>query len=417
MKLPCRKLVAFTFAAALLFLAPQLVPTTAKTNAVIEPQTRAQTRRPPKKAAIAKKPRINYSQFSHRTHVENQKLACDSCHKVPAKNWKDVRKGEAAFPDVSDFPEHSSCLNCHRQQFFARERPAPVICANCHVNNSPHDTSRFLFPSLGDVTDPLLKRREWLSEFGVAFPHDKHIDVVGLNLPGQSDSGRALFVNVALQEKKKDATPASCPICHQTYQPQGNSSEEYVTKPPKTLGDNFWLKKGTFKTIPNSHTVCFTCHNADSGIAPESKDCNVCHKLRTPDVNEKADFDPKLANDMGITDRVILASWSRRMSAGAFRHEGGEHPDLNCMSCHNVTTFNVLDAKTLKVPVRSCGGTEGCHVTATTDDGGSLNFEIDQKKKDQAFVCTKCHVAFGKENVPDNHQQAVPTPKPNVKAS
>src|SRR6476659_4776424 len=56
------------------------------------------------------KPRVDYSRFSHRTHVEQEKLACDSCHKVPSKNWKEVRVGEAAFPDVSDFPEHSSCL-------------------------------------------------------------------------------------------------------------------------------------------------------------------------------------------------------------------------------------------------------------------------------------------------------------------
>ncbi|HEX3281338.1 MAG TPA: cytochrome c3 family protein, partial [Pyrinomonadaceae bacterium] len=265
--------------------------------------------------------------------------------------------------------------------------------------------------SLGDVTDPLLKRRDFVSEFSVGFPHDKHIDVVGMNAPADGNVG-AQFVTVSLQEKKKDATPASCPVCHQTYQPQGNSSEEYVTKPPKNLGDNFWLKKGTFKTIPNSHAICFTCHNSDSGVAPEPKDCNVCHKLSAPLTGLRFDFDQKLASDMGITDRVILARWSRRISAGAFRHEGGEHPDLNCMSCHNVATFNTLDLKTLKVPVRSCGGADGCHITATTDDGGSLNFEIDQKKKDPAFVCTKCHVAFGKNGTPENHPQAIPTLQP-----
>jgi Cytochrome c7 and related cytochrome c len=370
------------------------------------------TRAPPqKKVTTPKKPRINYSQFSHRTHVETQKLTCDACHKVPSKNWKEVRKGDAAFPDVSDFPEHSSCLNCHRQQFFARERPAPVICANCHVNNSPRDTNRYLFPSLGDVTDPLRKRREFASEFMVGFPHDKHIDVVGLNAPPADGYVRALFIN-SIQEKKKDATPASCPVCHQTYQPQGNSSEEYVAKPPKTLGDNFWLKKGTFKTTPNSHAVCFTCHNSDSGIAPEPKDCNVCHKLRSPDASPKADFDPKLASEMGISDGVILARWSRRISAGAFRHEGGEHPNLGCTSCHNVATFNLLDVKTLKVPVRSCGGADGCHITPTTEDGGALNFEIDQKKRDPAFVCTKCHVRFGKEAMPESHASALPIPEP-----
>jgi hypothetical protein len=402
----------FAIASCVLVLAFPFNSTTAKTNGENGPQQRERSRQPAKKVAAPKKPRIDYLHFSHRTHVETQKLTCDSCHKVPSKNWKEVRKGDAAFPDVSDFPEHASCLNCHRQQFFARERPAPAICANCHVNNSPRDTSRFLFPSLGDITDPLLKRREFVSEFSVDFPHEKHIDVVGLNAPRSEGNVSALFVNVLFQEKKKDATPASCPVCHQTYQPQGNSSEEYVTKPPKDLGDNFWLKKGTFKTSPNSHAICFTCHNSDSGLAPEPKDCNVCHKLSSPLTDLKFDFDQKLATDMGITDKVVLASWSRRSSAGAFRHEGGEHPDLNCMSCHNVATFNLLDLKTLKVPVRSCGGADGCHITATTDDGGSLNFEIDQKKKDPAFACTKCHVIFGKDAVPENHSAAIRTPAP-----
>ena len=325
-----------------------------------------------------------------------------------------MRKGDAAFPDVSDFPEHSSCLNCHREQFFARERPAPVICSNCHIAISPRDTSRWVFPSLGDVADPKLRRREFVSEFGVGFPHDKHIDVVGFNRFERNRN--ALFAAASFQGTKKDGPPKSCPVCHETYLPQGNSSEEYVTKPPKNLGDNFWLKKGTFKTIPNSHTVCFTCHNADSGIAPEPKDCNLCHKLITPQ-QLKVDFDPKLASDMGITDKIMLARWSRRFSAGAFRHEGGEHPDLNCMGCHNIPTMNTMEPKTLKVPVKSCGGADGCHITATTDDGGILNFEIDQKKKDPKFVCTKCHVTFGKEAVPEDHPKAIPTPKPKAKTS
>src|SRR5690349_5148511 len=93
-------------------------------------------------------PRVAYSNFSHTTHVTKEKLACASCHKFPTKNWKTVRKGDAAFPDVAEFPEHDTCLKCHRQQFFARERPAPQICANCHVKGTPADTSRYPFPSL-----------------------------------------------------------------------------------------------------------------------------------------------------------------------------------------------------------------------------------------------------------------------------
>lgn len=402
--------VVFALAAFLIFASPPLGSNAKELNGGVGPQPQPQRRRPQKKVTPPKKPRVDYAKFSHQTHVVTQKLACNSCHKVPSKNWKEVRKGEAAFPDVSDFPEHASCLDCHRQQFFARERPAPVICSNCHVKNSPKDTSRFLFPSLGDVNDPLRKRREFVSEFGVGFPHDKHIDVVGLNAPIPGRGERGWLVTASLQEKKKDEPPKSCPVCHETYQPQGNSSEEYVTKPPKNIGDAFWLKKGTFKTTPISHTVCFTCHSADSGIAPAPTDCNVCHKLATPQ-SLKVDFDAQLASTMGITDATILGKWSRRISAGAFRHEGGEHPDLNCMGCHNVPNMNTLDANTLKVPVRSCGGADGCHITATTEDGGALNFEIDQKKKDSTFVCTKCHITIGREGIPEDHLKAFPEAK------
>jgi len=406
--------VAFLVAFCLPFVPSCFIVVANSATSGVEFPQRRMTRRPrkPSRDTINQKPRVDYSQFSHQTHVAQQKLACDSCHKFPTKNWKEVRTGDAAFPDVAEFPEHSTCLNCHRQQFFARERPVPVICSNCHVANSPRDTTRFLFPSLGDVTDSNLKTREFLSEFGVGFPHDKHLDVVGLYQPRFRQDAATEFVAVRWSAaQKQPEQPKSCPVCHQTYQPQGNSSEEYVTKPPKNLADNFWLKKGTFQTVPNSHAACFTCHNADSGIPPDSKDCQVCHKLLQPGQQLKFDFDPKLPADMGITGKTILERWSRRISAGAFRHEGGEHPNLNCTGCHNVTAMNTLDPQTMRVPVQSCGGAEGCHITATTDDGGALNFEIDQKKSKADFVCTKCHLTFGRQVVPATHVQAITKPK------
>ncbi len=391
------------------FLTPQLI-----SNAVVQRGAAGLQRegRPPQrttKLLAGRKPRMNYSWFSHSTHVTQQMLNCDSCHKFPTKNWKEVRKGEAAFADVAEFPEHSSCLDCHRQQFFARERPAPAICSNCHVNVTPRDTSRFLFPSLGDISDPSKQKSDVVREFAINFPHDKHLDVVGLNAPSLMPS-RSGFVTVSWQEKNalmEASEPKSCPVCHQTHQPQGNSVEEYVTKPPKNLGDAFWLKKGTFQTIPNSHTVCFSCHNADLGIAPVPSECNVCHKLGAPPTVLKTDFDPKLAAAISVTDKSVLTMWHRRISSGAFRHEGGEHPNISCVNCHNVPTINTLDMKTLVVPVRSCGGAEGCHVTAKTDDGGILNYELDQKKTNPSFVCTKCHISFGKEVVPDTHVAAI----------
>lgn len=355
-------------------------------------------------------PRLNYSEFSHTTHVTKQKLKCDSCHKFPTANWKEVRKSDTAFADVAEFPQHAACLNCHREQFFARERPAPQICSNCHVAVTPRNTVRFLFPSLGDVTDASKPRRDRPSEFAVHFPHETHLEVVGRNVPAFDKSWTAKFVSVSWKRQQQKKPAANCGICHQTYQPQGESSQEYVTKPPKTLGDAFWLKKGTFKSIPTSHAGCFTCHNPDSGIAPNSSDCQVCHKLASLAAKISTDFDPALPKKMAITDRVMLKAWQRRVSAGAYRHEGGMHPDLACTDCHTPARMNTVDPQTLKVPVRSCGGAEGCHVTATLDEGGALNFEIDQKKKDPNFVCTKCHLVFGKQGVPASHVSALTKP-------
>jgi hypothetical protein len=79
--------------------------------------------------------------------------------------------------------------------------------------------------------------------------------------------------------------------------------------------------------------------------------------------------------------------------------------------------MNTLLAHTLKVPIRSCGGAEGCHATATTDEGGALNFEIDQRKKDPKFVCTKCHITFGRDALPGDHPKAIPTTAPTPSPS
>ena len=370
-------------------------------------QLRRNAQRASRKTA-SRKPRIDYSQFLHSTHVENQKLSCESCHKFPTKNWKKARKADEAFADVTEFPEHSSCLNCHREQFFARERPAPKICSNCHVQVSPRDTTRFLFPSLGDVSDPAKKRRDFVSEFVVNFPHDKHMEVLGSNdQPSRKRGARFAYAGFQKEKPKEESDPKSCLICHQTYQPQGDSTEEYVTKPPKDLGDAFWLKKGSFRTIPVSHAPCSNCHSADGGIDPMPSKCEVCHKL-LPAQKSAVDFEPKLATTMAITDRMILNRWQRRESAGTFLHDGGGHPSLNCTTCHNIPAMNTTDPKSLKVAVKSCGGAEGCHVTATSDEGGALNYEIDQRKAKADFQCTKCHLVFGKEALPASHMDAIP---------
>jgi cytochrome c len=58
------------------------------------------------------------------------------------------------------------------------------------------------------------------------------------------------------------------------------------------------------------------------------------------------------------------------------------------------------------VQVKSCGGTgTGCHVEATTE--GILNLELEKKKADARFECTKCHINNGKKQAPPSHMNAI----------
>jgi nitrate/TMAO reductase-like tetraheme cytochrome c subunit len=81
---------------------------------------------------------------------------------------------------------------------------------------------------------------------------------------------------------------------------------------------------------------------------------------------------------------------------------------LSCSVCHKIDAMNTLDPKTMKVTLASCAD---CHVTATADDGGALNVEIDKRKANPSFQCSKCHVTYGKAPIPLSHANAIPAVK------
>jgi len=311
-----------------------------------------------------------YSAFPH--NVKAHQVECNSCHKFPSDNWNKVRSKADAFPDITEYPRHETCLNCHRQQFFRGS--VPPICTICHTNPGPRNSTRHPFPNPREIFDTSQKGKTAVSDFAISFPHSKHVD----------------------------AGEESCSQCHQTLQAQGESPEEFVTAQPANWGDKFWLKKGTFKSTPISHQTCFMCHSSDTGIAPEPSNCAACHKLRPAEA--RSDFDAKLASTMKITDKVTLDSWRRRDSSGKFRHEWTSHAELACSTCHSVEKINTLDAATKKVSISSCSM---CHVTTTAAEGGALNAELESRRSNPKFECIKCHITFGKLPVPDSHLKAL----------
>ncbi len=351
---------------------------------------------PPLRKAKSKKQTRNakYPEFSHSVR-QHSKLACNSCHKFPSSNWKQVRKKDEAFPDITEYPKHESCLSCHRRDFYGS--PKPKICAVCHSNSSPRNNARFVFPNPREIFDKTPKGKQAISDFAISFSHETHIEIVSKNKTEKHE-----FINASFSFNKKLAGEESCAVCHKTYNPQGESDDEYLTKPQVDLGDNFWLKKGTFKTVPTSHATCFTCHSVEVGILPAPSNCAACHRLAPKPAN--TDFDAKFAAKIGDLDKITLDVWRKRDSSGKFRHEFSSHAELECANCHNAATINTLDAATKKVAITSCNL---CHITETSDDGGILNYEIDLRKKDAKFQCVKCHIAFGKLPIPESHFKAI----------
>lgn len=357
------------------------------------PTALSQARRATKPKAPVQRT-VKYSEFPH--DVKAHKLECSNCHKFPSPNWNKVRPEASAFPDITEYPKHESCLDCHRQQFF-RGTP-PRVCTICHVNPGPRDSRRHPYPNPREIFDQSPKGKTAVSDFVVGFPHVKHVDIVSFNR-GEPTS----FINAAfVRPDRRRAAEESCAVCHQTLNPQGDSKEEYYTPPPPKLGDAFWLKKGTFKTKPIGHTVCFTCHSLDSGISPTPNDCGTCHKLKPP--HPPADFDPKLAATMKVTDKITLSTWRLRSSSGTFRHEWQSHADASCSTCHDVAKLDTANPLTQKVPISACAM---CHATPTADDGGALNFEMESRKTNPAFQCVKCHITFGKQPIPASHVSAL----------
>jgi hypothetical protein len=265
-----------------------------------DPQRRAAParRRPPAP------PRVDYAAFSHATPAHRR--SCDACHAFPSANWKEARAGGDAFPDVTEFPRHAACLECHRKQFFASERPAPKICSVCHVAVTPRETARLPFPNPVEAFRGSPRAREFVSAFRVTFPHARHLEMLGRRSPA---GGGPPIARVAYGPQDAAAAPAAsaaCATCHQLYRPQGDSGDAYATPPPKGFEDGFWLKKGTFMTSPEGHAKCFECHSLDSGLAPGPGDCAACHALADPAARARSDFAAEAAARMGVEDPFVL---------------------------------------------------------------------------------------------------------------
>ncbi len=313
-----------------------------------------------------------YSAFLHSSE-KHKALACNECHKIPTA-WTAKRD----FPDVADFPDHSACVRCHRQQVFTRQAlvgTGPAICTICHVRAAPREDRRFAFGkpnTSGQSAKPKDER-----QFTIEFPHDKHQNAIA---SWHRPPSVAALLNHRLKslpppdEKKADYN--NCSICHQT-----DMSLAIVALVPANADPAL---VHPFKSMPRAHDACFNCHWTNQ--KPTRDDCAGCHK-------PAATF--------------IAALGPKRISA-KFAHEGGKGEHIaECTTCHiNITRASTLRGLTPDVPINACASCHRESKQTTYPKAVTIEAELEQFKK--TGECSYCHTPdVGKKKPPPSHQSSV----------
>lgn len=301
--------------------------------------------------------------FSHATPAHKKK-DCNSCHTNPTPNWVTAR----GFPDVADYPGHTSCNSCHSgRQFLA-------LCSSCHTPGfSPRRAPRYTFPTPSHS-----------SEFDTIFPHSVHQDVIAA-VPQKREVAVAHFVNASYGRSVSDDPPKpefnNCAICHKTQSVKitvGSRTPAGLQPLAGAQPDPFTAGTGYFKDKPSGHQSCFQCHF--QGVQPTGVNCAGCHSLST-----------------ARAEPAILKRFSLK-----FDHQQKEHSVRDCMTCHVRISMNA-DLKTLvnaDVPFTSC---TQCHDDKITEEKTKRAETIE--KGQPAFQCNYCHTtAIGRYPVPKSHE-------------
>ena len=314
--------------------------------------------------------------FSHNTraHRDGKYSNCDACHTIPTKNWTAARADKhEPFPDVANFPYHTSCFGCHTRDIYSN---GGAFCGTCHVVPTMRASG-----GRGVLAFPIKSHSR---QFTTIFPHDVHQNLIALNLI-KLDVAVAHFVPASFGPNvPDDATEFNnCAICHKSssQMPKVTARVPALLQPlaPATA-DTFAPKPEFFKDAPNSHASCFTCHYQN--VKPGAKDCAGCHSLSAP---------------YAVSN--VVPRYSLK-----FNHQDKDHANKDCTTCHVRITQNsdVRKMKDADVAFQTCS-TSSCHGSNLTEEIGKREASINAKQS--VFQCTYCHTpAIGRYPVPSSHR-------------
>lgn len=322
--------------------------------------------------------------FSHNTaaHKQGKYKDCSSCHTLPTKNWTSPRRDKlAAFPDVVNFPYHTSCFGCHTRDIYSN---GGAFCGTCHTVPTMRARAVLAFPI-----------KSHPSQFTTLFPHDVHQDLIASNRGSASGVAVAHFVPAAfypLDEKPKP-TFYNCAICHETTAriPKNEPRKLGLLKPLCDIVPDVFqvpIKAEFFKDSPSGHESCFTCHYQFKNLPADKQSCAGCHEMTKP-----------------FFEKEVIRRYSLK-----FDHDRVGHVEKDCVSCHLRITQNA-DIRTMKdadVPIVAC---RQCHATQEDQPFRRiLTTEIEErdaslaKPGTQVFQCTYCHTsAIGRYEIPASH--------------
>ncbi|MFM9904698.1 MAG: hypothetical protein ACKVQJ_09030 [Pyrinomonadaceae bacterium] len=323
--------------------------------------------------------------FSHSTkaHKDGKYSDCSSCHTLPTKNWASARRDKLdPYPDVVNFPSHTSCFGCHTKDIYSN---GGAFCGTCHTVPTMRAKAVLAFPI-----------RSHKSQFTTIFPHNVHQDLIASN-DKRSDYASAHFIQASYLtagvDDKDKAKYYSCAICHTSAtimpkyaaQPLPSRAFPLLTAKTALVPDLFEkpIVPAFFKDSPSGHESCFTCHYQFKNLpVGKGNNCSGCHAPAAP---------------------YFKSNEIKRYSL-KFDHERTDHSVKDCTSCHQRITQN-SDVNALKkadVPIFAC---VQCHANGENDKKRVINVEVDQREANPAFQCTYCHTSsVGRYDIPSSHQ-------------